>query len=292
MGREIKRVPLDFAWPPGKVWEGFLNPHYGKRKPCSACDGSGLSPEAHRLKQLWYGYESFHPADRASEPFAPDHYLVRSLAERNVGSAPDFYGAGDGSVAREARRLCGLFNSQWSHHLNQDDVDALVAEGRLMDLTHEWRAGEGWKPKIPARHPSAVEVNEWALFGFGHDSINQWIVVRAECVRLGVDYGCATCGGDGDWWPADADKILYEAWIETPPPEGEGWQLWETVSEGSPISPVFATEEEMVWHMVTECGNSEASARAFVRSGWAPSMVMIDGEVKSGVEAMGEMEAE
>lgn len=29
------------------------------------------------------------------------------------------------------------------------------------------------------------------------------------------------------------------------PPVGEGYQLWETTSEGSPISPVFATIDEL-----------------------------------------------
>lgn len=29
------------------------------------------------------------------------------------------------------------------------------------------------------------------------------------------------------------------------PPEGEGWQLWETTTEGAPISPVFKTPEEL-----------------------------------------------
>ena len=29
------------------------------------------------------------------------------------------------------------------------------------------------------------------------------------------------------------------------PPEGEGYQLWETTSEGSPISPVFKTLDEL-----------------------------------------------
>ena len=27
MGRELRRVPLDFNWPLNKVWEGFCNPH-------------------------------------------------------------------------------------------------------------------------------------------------------------------------------------------------------------------------------------------------------------------------
>ncbi len=29
------------------------------------------------------------------------------------------------------------------------------------------------------------------------------------------------------------------------PPEGEGYQLWETTSEGSPVSPVFKTLDEL-----------------------------------------------
>lgn len=29
------------------------------------------------------------------------------------------------------------------------------------------------------------------------------------------------------------------------PPKGEGYQLWETTSEGSPVSPVFETMEEL-----------------------------------------------
>lgn len=29
------------------------------------------------------------------------------------------------------------------------------------------------------------------------------------------------------------------------PPEGDGYQLWETTSEGSPVSPVFTTLDEL-----------------------------------------------
>jgi hypothetical protein len=41
MGRELKRVPLDFKWPEDKVWEGYLNPHYAKSHNCAVCAGSG-----------------------------------------------------------------------------------------------------------------------------------------------------------------------------------------------------------------------------------------------------------
>lgn len=38
MGRELRRVPLNFNWPLNKIWEGFLNPH---AIVCPTCDGNG-----------------------------------------------------------------------------------------------------------------------------------------------------------------------------------------------------------------------------------------------------------
>ena len=40
-------------------------------------------------------------------------------------------------------------------------------------------------------------------------------------------------------------KQQYEDWQETEPPAGDGYQLWENCSEGSPVSPVFATLDEL-----------------------------------------------
>jgi hypothetical protein len=57
------------------------------------------------------------------------------------------------------------------------------------------------------------------------------------------DWGvCKACGGDGIH---PDSKAAYEAWSETEPPTGDGFQLWETCSEGSPVSPVFATAEAL-----------------------------------------------
>ncbi len=46
------------------------------------------------------------------------------------------------------------------------------------------------------------------------------------------------------------------------PPQGEGYQLWETTTEGSPISPVFATLDVLcAWaaHHVTVCATQKAT---------------------------------
>jgi hypothetical protein len=86
------------------------------------------------------------------------------------------------------------------------------------------------------------------------------------------------------------------------------YQVYETVSEGTPVTPPFETREELVEYLV-ENGDfwdqkrraegprggfqmpcapwSRKSAESFVMgSGGAPSMVVTNGVVQSGVEAL------
>lgn len=254
---------MDFAWPRGKTWGGHLNPFDGQSTPCDQCEGDGSSPEAKRLKDQWYGYAPFRPEDRGSKPLTTCTPEVRAFAERNCNHSPDFYGNTKAAVEREALRLITMWNKQWCHHLNADDVAALVEGNRLFDLTSTFTPGEGWKRNDPPNMPNPEEVNAWSLQGFGHDSINQWIVVRAECKRLGHPEICSKCGGEGSLWPSPEIKKQSEDWTDTEPLADEGFQLWETTSEGSPVSPVFATIEELCeWCAVnaTTFGRDRATA--------------------------------
>jgi len=52
MGRELKRVPLDFSWPLSTVWEGYVNPHYEKCHNCKDCSGKGTTIARQRLEDL------------------------------------------------------------------------------------------------------------------------------------------------------------------------------------------------------------------------------------------------
>lgn len=45
--------------------------------------------------------------------------------------------------------------------------------------------------------------------------------------------------------PAGLTGEEYDKWECDEPPTGEGYQLWETTSEGSPTSPVFESAEEL-----------------------------------------------
>ena len=164
MGRELKRVPLKFNAPIGKIWKGYINPYYKDHKNCPFCEGSGESPEAKRLSDMWYGKTTFQPEDNGSTPYTADSPVVRSFAIKNVLmthlAAPgregymqgvevywklwnekgiDAYLAGyewlEGSIQREGNRLAELFNCRWMHHLNEADVKALLDDNQLTDFT-------------------------------------------------------------------------------------------------------------------------------------------------------------
>lgn len=274
MGREIKRVTLDFDWPLNKTWEGYLNPFFEYCRKCAYCEGKGLSPDAKRIDEQWYGYAPFDPSETGSIPLTVETPVVRAFAERNCKNAPVFYGTSEGSIVREALRLIKMWNREWCHHLEQADVDALLKANRLHDLTRNGHI------------PTVAEVNEWSIGGFmGHDSINHYVCVKAKCERLGIEMNCTHCKGTGEQWESQAHKYLYDIWKDIEPPAGEGWQLWETVSKGSPVSPVFTTSEEFIQWLI-EQGHTEYSAREFIQSGWVPSMAMIDGEIKSNIDIL------
>lgn len=294
MGRTVRRVPLDFDWPLDKVWHGFLMPDRFDENKCPDCK-NGYSPQAQNLHDLWYGNLPFDPESTGSTPLTHDTPAVRAFAERNIRSAPEFYGSGEGAIVREGQRLAALFNGMWCHHLNQDDVDALIAGGRLWNFTRTI-GPDGWEKIEPPVTPTAAQVNEWSLSGMSHDGINASVVVRARCEREGADVLCQTCQGHSSTEVYPGQRAEAEAWEPTEPPAGDGWQLWETVSDGSPFSPVFPTSGALaMWMSEPERGEdwvpADVAAR-FIQEGWAPSGVSgpdIVGVV-SGVEAVGTRE--
>lgn len=64
------------------------------------------------------------------------------------------------------------------------------------------------------------------------------------------------------------------------------YQIYETVSEGTPINPVFKSMEELAaW--LTAQGISRAAAEAFIAQGSAPSFVVrSSGTTEPGIEAL------
>lgn len=154
----------------------------------------------------------------------------------------------------------------WHDKITQDEVQALVYEGRLMDFTHTWTPGEGWKRRTDGYIPSAEEVNANQRGLCSHDAINRWILVKVRAKRLGVYGKCLKCRGKGSKFPAHTPHRPFNSWREYEPPSGVGYQLWETCSEGSPTSPVFPSAELLaVW---CETGASIFADEKMSRQQW------------------------
>jgi len=99
-----------------------------------------------------------------------------------------------------------------------------------------------------------------------------------------VDEDCEFCSSTGIVWETPVWKELCDAWKEIEPPLGDGWQVWEIISEGSPISPVFKTSEDLIEYLIHE-GHSRLDAERFVKSGWCLSTVVISGLVLSDIDS-------
>ncbi len=268
MGRELRRVPLDFDWQLNKVWKGFVNPYTGYSYECPDCGGTALNPETRQLADDFYDNEG--------------HGVRWWYEYDNDGRACKVIEAYPGACRR------------WCDKITQDEVDALIAEERLAHATHDWVAGEGWIPKNPMPKVTAEEVNKAnsvGARGMGHDAINRWILIKARANRLGIYGHCECCDGKGRIVTDPELEKKADEWEREDPPEGEGWQVWETVSEGSPITPVFATGEELVDYLVNVGAwnqrYSRQAAEAFVfGSGWVPSAVGVPGVgLVSNIEA-------
>ena len=135
------------------------------------------------------------------------------------------------------------------------------------------------------QHPKDARGNYLALYDKTHD----------EAL---VDYD-----NDRADWDADNDGVRSQAreWGYTdfdkwhgPPTDKEycrpafdaeptHYQIYQTVSEGTPTSPVFASLDKMVAWLIGE-GYSEHAAKMFARDGWAPSMMA---SLDKGVSGIG-----
>ncbi len=231
MGREVKRVPMDFDWPIRQVWAGYLNPHYQR---CSSCNGSGVTMGRQRLSDI-IGLLMLSGDDAAQgrcHPYFRGDYLCYTAGETPT---PDLAELTVGLAGRPQRLL-------------------------------------------------------------GHDACDRWKAIDAIIAAAGLDsktWGlCPACAGEGE---NPETKEASDSWDRSEPPDGDGWQMWETTSEGSPISPVFATPEGLAeWLDAT--GASAVGSRtatsaqwlAMIHQGWAPSAIADSGGLRSGVVAVGE----
>jgi hypothetical protein len=122
---------------------------------------------------------------------------------------------------------------------------------------------------------------EW-LADFDRIRAGNLTAFERECFPLGL----------ASWLVEDGlppDPKYYRPWRDE---EATWFQLWETVSEGTPVTPPFATKAELVDYLSTKGDFWDQSrgdgawtrenAERFVDAGWAPSMMVMKSD--AGVE--------
>ena len=270
MSRKVRRVPSGFGWPLNRTWEGYKRPEFLNLGTCQDCQ-FGYGPEALRLYKQWYGNAPFHPHDNNSEPYSDWTPHVRAAAERNVAHSPKFYGTGELAIRREALRLATLYNGYLSHHLSQQDVDELYDMGEMKRLTHRYnRELKEWEDVSGGRRYSAEKINIMQADLLG-EPVDLWSFLEMRAARDGFKITCSTCNGSGESEKWKGQRKAAKKWKPTEPPKGKAWQLWETVSEGSPVTPAFDTPEELAAYLTRDGGDYQKSLEFITGIGWTPS---------------------
>ncbi|MES2295252.1 MAG: hypothetical protein V4527_18290 [Pseudomonadota bacterium] len=174
-------------------------------------------------------------------------------------------------MGREVRRV----PANWQHPKYPEDHYKPHLRGRYVPL-HD---GGGY----------AARAAEW------DEEFAKW--------RAGI---CRSYSGDSQWEPIDP-KYLGRRYSEYdgPRPSPDDYMpdwpdeqrthlmMYEDTSEGTPISPAFATPEELArWladNGASAFARDTASYEAWLRvcrGGFAPSMIIKDGRMQSGVEGL------
>lgn len=258
MGREVKRVALDFEWPIDKLWRGYVLPDKLRGKRCPDCEqgqthlGWWLDGFAHLIAMLaadvhdrrngrdmhpWlaefsraHGHFEYLIDGTWTHTFEVDHgQSVRRLPSRHVVDRP-----GDEAL-------------EFFHGIIAKDFELKRTKG---DPTGEYPYDEWYaEDKVPSVESVAA--------GMGHSSSGNGVGNLRHAIfavledASGKSFVCPTCSGEGVLEEYEGQNAERDAWYEAPneePPSGEGWQLWTTTNEGAPLTPVFESAEALARH--------------------------------------------
>ena len=268
MGRELRRVPLDFDWPLNEPWKGFINPHY---KPCPEDQKTCFNGQTAGAAWLETFCRMFcvvaddilnGDASKARGGNVPHPYMVE------MPTAPHY------ETPRYKKEEFDKLESRARMNAYYRYMESIPPSERVIRPSQDFlQLMEGLTGEKPETGFLAGYFNKSYLLYFR-------LIKEAGLDRdtWGV---CPVCKGER---LDPAVKAVYDAWKDYDPPEGPGWQLWETVSEGSPISAVYPTREKFIEYLIGE-GYSKKAAENFSESGWAPSMVISNGVMHKDIES-------
>ena len=126
-----------------------------------------------------------------------------------------------------------------------------------------------YKPLFDQSYGMAAEEWQKDFLAFLNDPAEQAQARNADCSYF------------LDWHGSPPDKEYYRPnWDEG---TDTAFQMYETVTEGTPVSPVFATLDDLKAWLI-EQGHSEHAASEFCKHKWAPSMMFSAAGLKMGVD--------
>ena len=238
MSLTLKRVPLDFDWPLRKIWQGYENTLDDGGVRCTLCNGDGMTPECRFLHETYYRHN------------INDTGFFGAFIGTNMVAVPDaaelkHMGWPDRIIQNiEWARKAGFTSlTHWSDKLDEEDI-RLLAKAKRLDEVHIFRRGKWIKPKS-ASQITPDDINRFIGMYKGSISGFEWAGTKRRLRKMGAKHACGACKGKGHVYHDIAKKKAYDRWKRTEPPKGPGFQLWETVTDGSPISPVFESGLEL-----------------------------------------------
>ncbi len=139
-------------------------------------------------------------------------------------------------------------------------------------------------------HPTDKDGNDLPMFDKTYEeAAEEWIHEFLQW-QAGVHEGQVryntSCKYYWEYVGDPPDKDYYRPAFTSEP---TCYQVYQTISEGSPTSPVFKTEEDLIEWLVEE-GYSREAATKFVKYKYAPSMVVIDGRAKMDIHSLEELD--
>lgn len=238
MSREVRRVPLGFDWPLNKVWGGYVLPDNLKPRRCPDCE-SGATAAAEWLYAFCRRIQG----------------LGDDIRDQRAGKPMHPYLAEDPN-AHTTRGAIDHATKRWTElpRIIRPSADIIPLLAGLTDRTedqilHPLTGDHSYRILMKIVAAAGLDPDAWGL--------------------------CTTCSGEAVIEAYEGQAADAEAWSSTEPPAGDGWQMWETVSDGSPVSPVFPTAEALAaWMSHPDRGRHQVSpdvAARFIRAGWAPT---------------------
>lgn len=134
-----------------------------------------------------------------------------------------------------------------------------------------------------------IPLYPWPYLVAREDWLTQLDKWRSGTHKYQVEWGCSGDAWDHIGMPPRREEHMPD-W---PRQVCTHYQMYENTSEGTPISPVMETPEELARWLADNGVSSFVDMTAtyeqwlpICKGGWAPSMVISCGEMKSGVEAI------